>query len=1720
MVEYRSFPLVLKTDGTQPIGIAESSAIGTLYISSLVVSTIYASDYQNIAAGFEFTGIYTVTSVGSGTPIVDNSDPNNPKFRAFSVTTDGFVTINPHPGPNPGLDIQFGSNALSPVRGGTGYNLPGGEGEIPAWNAVGQLEPRPGFTINGTILDIPGEYHINGSQINLNNLNNVNVGISPDINDVLTWDGSVWTNLPPLTGAGTTISLPTSPGRVLISVDSTSVGSVSWFNILTGTGVVNVCSVCAVGNVCAATFTEGGQALSVKYLTKAVADTYYQPTGNYQPCDVLLSDISDQGYVNLGTGQVDGTLPVVRGGTGLTLLTTTGAILYALDSTAVSLTPSPQSNKYLKWNGTAYIWDVPTGGTGTNIPNQPGRIPYIIDTTSLGSESWFNILTGTGTVNVCSVCAVANVCAATFSEGGQTLSSKYLTITNAATTYLTKATFDSFTGTTLKELAYKDRIDLGTTSVTGTLTVSRGGTGLTTLTADTFLIGNGTSISFIPTGSFETTAHANLTYLTKSEFTTFTGTTLGDLAYSDQVNLATTSVTGTLSVSRGGTGSTTLGGGYGILYAENGGTSISQGGYFNGTTLLLASPGQSIGSVTVYAGALEATSIDLKSQLNHNLKINLATTSVTGSLNVENGGTGQTALTAGSFVVGNGTTAVSLIPTGSFETTSYSRANFATIASLNSYVLTSTYSTFTGTLGELAFIDQVNLATTSVTGTLTVSRGGTGLTSLTPTGILYAANSTTITQTPAPTTNNYLKWDGSQFTWDIPAGGSTSPVGPEGAIQYKSGSNTFTGVNSFIFNQASSLLATNSVSAGVFYAAGTGQIKTPKSNYVYYGSPGSTTYNGVTYPKGYVTQDQNGEFWFSSNAFITGATQPGPSSTLFVRRVCVGGTTTNNVGVVFGRFTTNPGIGPGLDPVDLDPPEFLTLTGTANYLTYMDSGGTLSYASSMSVYKKNGSLSASPDTLQINGALITENFSSTVDATIGNATIGNDLVVLGNGQILGTLEAGTVSATTYLNLPSSTITWSNATNAERVRRYVKNMTGSTIPKGRAVTITGATGDNSLISPLSSVNNHIPEAIGLSNHVFGLTETEIAHDSFGYIITEGMLSGTGGGVNALDTSLFAAGDILYVSSNGLLSNSRPPAPYEAHPIGYVVRSNANVGSIYVKIETVPEINDIVGFNLASSLINGDLITYDLTTSTFVNTQSINVSGLIKGGSLSATNLSATNARITSLSATTLSATTYLNLPSTALSSLSDTLITAPALSSVLKWNGSKWVPATDQTGGGGGSPAGVQYDIQVNDGAGGFYADSTFQYDYDAAKVIIAPNTLQVDAVATFNNSTDFTQPVTFTTIKGTSVSSTTVSATTYLNLPSGVATWNANKLQGVTVTSTTPVATQHLEYDGTSWKPEWNSVSTINSTVTLTNTCDEKLFVSSSGSKVTITLPDPTTCAGKEIQIIKADPSGMPVYVSAATLQSPGNLIAMRIPRDMVQVISDGTNWYIQHNNSSYGGSHEVGTYDVEFEDFIWGSTESGEVGIRNWSFTNGTVTVVNNTGADGTGRGVINRQSGTTANQVASMYPSNAGTNTTNFANEILDFKIRQYPTSITAYKIRFGMFSDMTADPPASGIYFECSSGQSNYQAITRNGAVETKTDTAVAVDAAAFSTFRIFRRSDSAIEFYINDNIVATNTANIPSQHAVTFGYQSIPTTTTAKGSNIDYISVAIVDTTQRY
>lgn len=440
---------------------------------------------------------------------------------------------------------------------------------------------------------------------------------------------------------------------------------------------------------------------------------------------------------------------------------------------------------------------------------------------------------------------------------------------------------------------------------------------------------------------------------------------------------------------------------------------------------------------------------------------------------------------------------------------------------------------------------------------------------------------------------------------------------------------------------------------------------------------------------------------------------------------------------------------------------------------------------------------------------------------------------------LSSVSAVNLSATNYYNLPSTTLVWKEA---EDIVLYVKNDSNQIpIPKGTPVAIVGADGTNPTILPLSAVNNHVPDAIGFSNHVAGLTQEYFGVNGFGHIVVEGILEGQGGGTQQLDTSRFAAGDWLYVSSNGQLNNIRPPAPYESHPVGLVLRSANNNGKILVKIENVPELNDIVGFDLSRPVLGGDIIAYDLTTSTFKNLQALNISGASKFGSVSATTyfnlpsfattatnvtafagtgvfettsyarntyattaslagyettayarnnyvLTSTNSNLSStvsnhlasavhwdldtlnnyyinasgdsvtgtfrfgiVSATTISAT---NFSGASLSgSLRDVSITStPPTGYVLKWNGSRWAPAVDDTGtGGAAEPGGTEGDVQYNS-AGGFGGVSVFNYN-DVAQKLIVPN-----------------------------FSATNISATTYYNLP------NVTALNGTSVFETTGYA--------------------------------------------------------------------------------------------------------------------------------------------------------------------------------------------------------------------------------------------------------------------------------------------------------------------------------------------
>jgi hypothetical protein len=177
----------------------------------------------------------------------------------------------------------------------------------------------------------------------------------------------------------------------------------------------------------------------------------------------------------------------------------------------------------------------------------------------------------------------------------------------------------------------------------------------------------------------------------------------------------------------------------------------------------------------------------------------------------------------------------------------------------------------------------------------------------------------------------------------------------------------------------------------------------------------------------------------------------------------------------------------------------------------------------------------------------------------------------------------------------------------------KNDTGSTLAKGTPVRVTGATGDNVLIGAVSAANNHVPEAPnGDLSRCIGVVEHDIPNNEFGHVLTKGTLY-------KFNTNAYNEGDILYLASSGGFTNVKLPAPYDEVFLGIVTRQSVNNGSILIDVANPIHINDIVGFNLASGLTNGDLISYSTTTSTFTNVQAVNVSGQGKFGSLSGTTL---------------------------------------------------------------------------------------------------------------------------------------------------------------------------------------------------------------------------------------------------------------------------------------------------------------------------------------------------------------------------------------------------------------------------------------------------------------------------------------------------------------------
>lgn len=151
---------------------------------------------------------------------------------------------------------------------------------------------------------------------------------------------------------------------------------------------------------------------------------------------------------------------------------------------------------------------------------------------------------------------------------------------------------------------------------------------------------------------------------------------------------------------------------------------------------------------------------------------------------------------------------------------------------------------------------------------------------------------------------------------------------------------------------------------------------------------------------------------------------------------------------------------------------------------------------------------------------------------------------------------------------------------------VLNKTGSTIQNIHVVYITGAQGNRVTAAQAQANSTNADKTLAVA------TQT-IANNEEGFATLSGL-------VRDIDTSAWAEGTELWLSATtaGAITNVRPAAPNHQVRVGYVVRSHATAGAIYVTVNIgadMDHLHDVV----ITAPADGDVLIYDSATQTWQN-----------------------------------------------------------------------------------------------------------------------------------------------------------------------------------------------------------------------------------------------------------------------------------------------------------------------------------------------------------------------------------------------------------------------------------------------------------------------------------------------------------------------------------------
>jgi hypothetical protein len=199
----------------------------------------------------------------------------------------------------------------------------------------------------------------------------------------------------------------------------------------------------------------------------------------------------------------------------------------------------------------------------------------------------------------------------------------------------------------------------------------------------------------------------------------------------------------------------------------------------------------------------------------------------------------------------------------------------------------------------------------------------------------------------------------------------------------------------------------------------------------------------------------------------------------------------------------------------------------------------------------------------------------------------------GTGLISGGLEGQILAKNTDTNYD---LVWID-NYAKELRVIVKNMSGGTIAKGKAVMATGATGD--------TIEVNLADATGAtpSRYMLGITSQAIASEATGYVTLIG-------GLQHLNTNAYTVGTILWLDPAvaGGLTPTEPNAPALRMSVAVVTRKNASSGRIYVRMYSQqPALHELLDVAITGPQSN-EILKYNDSTNTWQNSNSLTVNSI--------------------------------------------------------------------------------------------------------------------------------------------------------------------------------------------------------------------------------------------------------------------------------------------------------------------------------------------------------------------------------------------------------------------------------------------------------------------------------------------------------------------------------